>query len=96
MIDKITAVFNWAANRALLVAIVALMLACTAQAVGLPGVYTYKLVLRDDLGFALSGTDTDAGDERVSSNYKIEVYTSDGVKLNVQVQDAVLDGAANS
>ena len=83
--------FNWA-NRALLVAIVALVLACTAQAVGIPGVYTYKLVLRDDLGFALSGTETSAGDERVSSNYKIEVYTSDGVKLNVQVQDAVLDG----
>ena len=91
MTDKIMAAFNWA-NRALLVAIVALVLACTAQAVGIPGVYTYKLVLRDDLGFALSGTDTPAGDERVSSNYEIEVYTSDGVKLNVQVQDAVLDG----
>ena len=80
------------AVRLLLIPVVAFMFAYTAQAVGLSGVYTYKLILRDDLGFALSGTDTLAGDESVSSNYKIEVYTSDGVKLNVQVKDAVLGG----
>ena len=91
MRNKIKMAQNRAA-RLLLIPVVAFMFAYTAQAVGLPGVYTYKLILRDDLGFALSGTETSAGDERVSSNYKIEVYTSDGVKLNVQVKDAVLDG----
>jgi len=82
-------VFNWA-NRALLIAAGVLMLACTAQAVGFSGSYTYKLILRDDQGFALSGEMTQGGDEKVSSNYKIEVYTSDDVKLNAQVDDAAL------
>lgn len=91
MRNKIKMAQNRAA-RLLLILVVAFMFAYMAQAVGIPGIYTYKLILRDDLGFALSGTDTLAGDERVSSNYKIEMYTSNGVKLNVQVQDAVLGG----
>ena len=63
-------------------------LACPAWAAGFSGSYTYKLVLRDDWGLALSGT----GSESVSSNYKIEVYTSGGVKLNASVADASFDG----
>ena len=82
---KIMTVFNWA-NRALLIAAGVLMLACTARAAGFSGSYAYKLILRDDLGFVLSGE----GTESASSNYKIEVYTSDGVKLNATVDDAAL------
>ena len=63
-------------------------LACPAWAAGFSGSYTYKLVLRDDWGLALSGT----GSESVSYNYKIEVYTSGGVKLNASVADASFDG----
>ena len=63
-------------------------LACPARAAGFSGSYTYKLVLRDDWGLALSGT----GSESVSSNYKIEVYTSGGVKLNASVADASFGG----
>ena len=59
-----------------------------AAVAGFNGVYTYKLILRDDWGLALSGT----GSESVSSNYKIEVYTSGGVKLNASVADASFDG----
>ena len=58
-----------------------------AAVAGFNGVYTYKLILRDDWGLALSGT----GSESVSSNYKIEVFTSGGVKLNVSVADASFD-----
>ena len=79
------AVFNWA-NRALPITAVVLMLACTARAAGFSGSYTYKLILRDDVGFVLSGVEA----ESASSNYKIEVYTSDGVKLNATVDDAAL------
>ena len=59
-----------------------------AAVAGFNGTYTYKLILRDDWGLALSGT----GSESVSSNYKIEVYTSGGVKLNASVADASFDG----
>ena len=59
-----------------------------AAVAGFNGTYTYKLILRDDWGLALSGT----GAESVSSNYKIEVYTSGGVKLNASVADASFDG----
>ena len=65
-------------------------LVCPAWAAGFSGSYTYKLILRDDLGFVLSGEMTQGGDEKVSSNYTIEVYTSDGVKLNATVDDAAL------
>ena len=67
-------------------------LACTVRADFLPGSYTYKLVLRDDQGFALSGTTTsEKGDERVSANYTIEVYNAAGDKLNATVADASID-----
>ena len=79
------AVLNWA-NMALPITAVVLMLACTARAAGFSGSYTYKLILRDDVGFVLSGVEA----ESASSNYKIEVYTSDGVKLNATVDDAAL------
>ena len=69
------------------------VLACPARADFLPGSYTYKLVLRDDQGFALSGTTTsEKGDERVSANYTIEVYNAEGDKLNATVADATVDG----
>ena len=69
------------------------MLACAARADFLPGSYTYKLVLRDDQGFALSGTTTsEKGDESVSANYTIEVYNAEGDKLNATVADATVDG----
>ena len=55
-----------------------------AAVAGFNGTYTYKLILRDDWGLALNGTDESA----VSSNYKIEVFTSDGVKLNAWLEDA--------
>ena len=66
------------------------MLASTARAADIGGGYTYKLVLRNDLGFALSGTETPDGDERVSNNYKIEVYNAEGAKVDAKVEDAVL------
>ena len=65
-------------------------LAYPARADFLPGGYTYKLVLRDDLGFALCGAETSEEDERVSSNYRIEVYNAAGDKLNATVVDAAL------
>ena len=67
-------------------------LACPARAGLLPGGYTYKLVLRDDLGFALCGAETSEEDERVSSNYTIEVYDEDGDKVNATVTDVSIDG----
>ena len=57
---------------------------------GFSGVYTYKLVLRDDTGFALSGTETNAGDERVSANYTVEVYDDNGVKVNATLADTAI------
>ena len=69
--------------RKLLTAGAGLVLCLHAYAAGgFSGVYTYKLVLRDDTGFALSGTETQGGDERVSANYVVEVYDADGVKVN--------------
>lgn len=62
-------------------------LACLVRADGLPGVYTYKLVLRDDLGFALNGAETTDGDGRVSSNYKIEVFSAAGDKIGAELRD---------
>jgi hypothetical protein len=67
-------------------------LVCPARADFLPGSYTYKLVLRDDLGFALCGAETSEDDERVSSNYKIEVYNAEGDKINAELLDWSLDG----
>ena len=63
-------------------------LACPARAAGFSGVYTYKLVLRNDWGFVLNGVE--AQGENASANYNIEVYSSSGVKLNAQVKDATL------
>ena len=64
------------------------MLACAARAAGFSGVYTYKLVLRDDQGLALRGAEnTPGGDERVSSNYKVEVYNAAGGKINATLRD---------
>ena len=62
-------------------------LACAARAGGLPGVYVYKLVLRDDSGFALRGAEASDGDERVSSNYKIEVFSAAGDKIGAEIRD---------
>ena len=64
------------------------MLACAARAAGFSGVYTYKLILRDDQGLALRGAEnTPGGDERVSSNYKVEVYNAAGGKINATLRD---------
>lgn len=66
-------------------------LACTVRADFLPGTYTYKLVLRDDHGFALSGANVQGGDdERVSANYVVEVYDADGVKVNATLDDTAI------
>ena len=65
-------------------------LACTVRADFLPGTYTYKLVLRDDDGFALSGAMSQGGDERVSANYVVEVYDADGVKVNATLDDTAI------
>jgi len=80
---------SWAA-RYLLAAAGVLTLACVARAADLSGVYTYKLVLRDDSGFALRGTETYEGDESVSENYMIEVYNSEGVKVGATLADESL------
>lgn len=74
------------------VGLVLYALACPARADFMPGVYKYKLVLRDDNGFVLRGAETSEDDERVSSNYKIEVYNSGGDKLNATVTDVSIDG----
>lgn len=66
-------------------------LAYPSRADFLPGGYTYKLVLRDDLGFALRGAETSEEDERVSSNYTIEVYNAEGDKVNAMVADVSID-----
>ena len=66
-----------------------------AAMAGFSGVYTYKLIVRDDYGFALSGTETHEGDERVSENYTIEVYNSEGDKVNATVADAALGSDRN-
>jgi len=66
------------------------VLACPARADFLPGGYTYKLVLRDDNGFALCGTMADDGDESVSANYAVEVYDANGVKVNATLKDTVI------
>ena len=67
-------------------------LACSARADFLPGGYTYKLVLRDDLGFALCGAETSEEDERVSSNYTIKLYNEKGDPVNATVSDVSIDG----
>ena len=68
------------------------VLACSARADFLPGGYTYKLVLRDDLGFALRGAETSEEDERVSANYTIKVYNAEGNEINATVADVSIDG----
>ena len=67
-------------------------LVCSARADFLPGSYAYKLVLRDDQGFALSGTTTSEEDERVSANYTIKVYNAEGNEISANVADASIDG----
>lgn len=69
------------------------LLACMARADALPGVYTYKLVLRDDQGFALRGTETPRPDERVSSNYKFDVFNSRGELVGSRVDDVTSLGS---
>ena len=68
------------------------VLACSARADFLPGGYTYKLVLRDDQGFALCGAETSEEDERVSANYTIKVYNAEGNEINATVADVSIDG----
>ena len=68
-----------------------LFLCLQAYAVGgFSGVYTYKLVLRDDNGFALSGAMGQGGDESVSANYAVEVYDANGVKVHATLADTVI------
>ena len=69
------------------------LLACMARADALPGVYTYKLVLRDDNGFVLRGTESPLPDERVSSNYKFDVFNSRGELVGSQVDDVTSLGS---
>ena len=69
-------------------------LVCPARADFLPGVYTYKLVLRDDLGFALCGAEMSEEDERVSSNYTIKVYNAEGDEINATAADVSIDADA--
>ena len=69
------------------------LLACLARADVLPGVYTYKLVLRDDQGFVLRGTETPLPDERVSSNYKFDVFNSSGELVGSRVDDVTSLGS---
>lgn len=68
-------------------------LACSARADVLPGTYAYKLVLRDDIGFVLRGTEAPLPDERVSSNYKIEVFNSKGERVGSRVDDVASLGS---
>ena len=68
-------------------------LACSACADVLPGTYAYKLVLRDDNGFVLRGTEAPLPDERVSSNYKIEVFNSKGERVGSRVDDVTSLGS---
>ena len=68
-------------------------LACSACADVLPGTYAYKLVLRDDIGFVLRGTEAPLPDERVSSNYKIEVFNSKGERVGSRVDDVTSLGS---
>ena len=69
-------------------------LVCLSRADFLPGGYSYKLVLRDDLGFALCGAETSEEDERVSSNYTIKVYNAEGDEINATVADVSIDADA--
>jgi hypothetical protein len=58
-------------------------------------VFTYKLLLRNDLGFAMQGMEMADGDERVSANFTIEVYDAEGEKVNATVADAAFGDARN-
>ena len=78
------------------------MLANTVRAAGFSGGYTYKLVLRDDYGFALSGEIVSGGDderasanyddERASANYVVKVYGENGANIAAETADASLTG----
>ena len=60
------------------------LLACLARADALPGVYTYKLVLRDDIGFVLRGTHalTKLPDDRSKRNMILFNFQfAKGIKL---------------
>ena len=74
------------------VGLVLYALVCPAFADAMLGVYTYKLVLRDDQGLALCGEETSEDDERVSANYTIEVYNAEGDKISATVTDVSIDG----
>ena len=66
-----------------------LLLAGATQAAGMSGSYLYKLILRDDTGFALSGAITaDSADEIVTHNYAFEVYDEDMNPIDATVCDA--------
>ena len=66
-----------------------LLLAGSTQAAGMSGSYLYKLILRDDWGFALSGAITaDSADEIVTHNYALEVYDEGENPIDVTVCDA--------
>ena len=68
-------------------------LACSARADGVHGTYAYKLVLRDDIGFVLRGTESPLPDERVSSNYKFDVFNSRGELVGSRVDDVTSLGS---
>ena len=55
------------------------MMTSPAQAVGLPGAHNYKLVLRNQFGFAI-GYEGDS----VSDYYTFEVYNAAGERINIQ------------
>ena len=66
-------------------------LACSARADGFPGTYAYKLVLRDKMGFVLSGTEESG--ELASSNYNIEVLNSKGEPVGSRLADVTSLGS---
>ena len=70
--------------------IVLCALACVARAADLPGVYTYGLVLRDDFGFVLKGTETHEAEESVSENYSMAVYNAAGDRIGANLYDWTL------
>lgn len=64
------------------------MLACSVQAAGLYGTYSYKLVLRD-VDFAIAmGTDPEMN--KIGDTYAIEVYNASGVKIGSKIRDDFL------
>ena len=66
-------------------------LACSARADGFSGTYAYKLVLRDNIGFVLHGTE--GSGELVSSYYKIDVFNSNGDPVSSRLDDVASLGS---